>query len=142
MQKNHLVPKTVLCGLHLVFQYRQNTKSEPSAVGPILTMVHRARLELAHPGGHQFLRMARLPFRHPCIVVRVFITDSENQDQTLAAEQAYSKPISTFRTFDFHSDAGYNGITTTKEVPNMTKVKRLTLDRYEHGLMVRALYEE
>ena len=24
----------------------------------------------------------------------------------------------------------------------MTKVKRLTLDRYEHGLMVRALYEE
>ena len=71
-------------------------------------------------------------------VVRVFITDSENQDQTLAAEQAYSKPISTFRTFDFHSDAGYNGITTTKEVPNMTKVKRLTLDRYEHGLMVRA----
>lgn len=24
----------------------------------------------------------------------------------------------------------------------MTKVKRLTLDRYEHGLLVRALYEE
>ncbi len=24
----------------------------------------------------------------------------------------------------------------------MTKVKRLTLDRYEHGLAVRALYEE
>jgi len=30
----------------------------------------------------------------------------------------------------------------TKEVPNMTKVKRLTLDRYEHGLLVRALYVE
>jgi hypothetical protein len=29
-----------------------------------------------------------------------------------------------------------------KEVPNMAKVKRLTLDRYEHGLLVRALYEE
>ena len=25
-------------------------------------VVHRARLELAHPGGHQFLRLARLPF--------------------------------------------------------------------------------
>ena len=24
----------------------------------------------------------------------------------------------------------------------MTKVKQLTLDRYEHGLLVRALYEE
>ena len=24
----------------------------------------------------------------------------------------------------------------------MIKVKRLTLDRYEHGLLVRALYEE
>ncbi|MBR3083216.1 MAG: hypothetical protein IKH03_01400 [Oscillospiraceae bacterium] len=24
----------------------------------------------------------------------------------------------------------------------MTKVKHLTLDRYEHGLLVRALYEE
>ena len=48
----------------------------------------------------------------------------------------------TFRTFDFHSDISYNGTTTTKEVPNMTKVKRLTLDRYEHGLLVRALYEE
>lgn len=24
----------------------------------------------------------------------------------------------------------------------MAKVKRLTLDRYEHGLLVRALYEE
>jgi hypothetical protein len=24
----------------------------------------------------------------------------------------------------------------------MAKVKQLTLDRYEHGLMVRALYEE
>ncbi len=24
----------------------------------------------------------------------------------------------------------------------MDKLKRLTLDRYEHGLMVRALYEE
>jgi hypothetical protein len=47
-----------------------------------------------------------------------------------------------FRTFDFHPEGGYNGTTTTKEVPNMTKVKRLTLDRYEHGLLVRALYEE
>ena len=29
-----------------------------------------------------------------------------------------------------------------KEVPNMSKVKCLTLDHYEHGLLVRALYEE
>ena len=29
-----------------------------------------------------------------------------------------------------------------KEANNMGKVKRLTLDRYEHGLLVRALYEE
>ena len=37
----------MLCGLHLVFQYRQNTKSEPSAAGPILTMVRVARFERA-----------------------------------------------------------------------------------------------
>ncbi len=47
-----------------------------------------------------------------------------------------------FRTFDCYTSADYNGATTMKEVPNMTKVKRLTLDRYEHGLLVRALYEE
>jgi hypothetical protein len=34
----------------------------------------------------------------------------------------------------------YNALSKAKEVLNMEK--KLTLDRYEHGLLVRALYEE
>lgn len=42
---------------------------EPLATWLFPHMVHRARLELAYPEGHRFLRLARLPFRHLCIVV-------------------------------------------------------------------------
>ncbi len=45
-----------------------------------------------------------------------------------------------FRTFDIQPTCLYNE--GKKEGTAMGKVIQLKLDRYEHGLLVRALYEE
>ena len=50
-----------------------------------MTMVHRARLELASPDGHQFLKLACLPFHHLCIIWR-----SESDSNTHASFNAAS----------------------------------------------------
>ena len=35
---------------------------------PAIFLVHRARLELADPNGHQLLKLACLPFHHLCVL--------------------------------------------------------------------------
>jgi hypothetical protein len=49
------------------------------------------------------------------------------------------KPVPVYLLIHYSKDI--DGV-NRKEVISMSKVKRLTLDRYEHGLLVRALYEK